>query len=299
MELIGEMAALGTAGCWAGGTLLFAQAGRRIGSYNVNKLRIPMAVVFLIVILFFRTGTLFPIWLESHQLFYLALSGIVGLTIGDTFYFRCLVILGPRQGALMMSLAPVITALLAFFMLGETLTILAITGILVTLGGVSWVTTDRKDDQSGRSTEGSKFLGILMGIGGATGQALGLVLAKEGMGSVVDPMAATLVRMLAAAISIWLIALLRGEGLHTVKRLTDRHALLALLGASFLGPTIGVWLSLVAVKLTEAGIAATIMSTFPILVIPLAMIFHGERPSWRSVLGTVISVIGVAMLFLE
>jgi len=298
MTLIGELAALGTSFCWAGGTVLFALSGRLIGSYNVNKLRIPIAACFLAVVLLAVHGNLFPTGLDQKSLIYLTLSGIIGLAIGDTFYFRCLVILGPRLGSLMMALAPVMTALSAYFLINERLSLMAIGGIFVTLAGVTWVTTDKKDENIDRR-EGSKAFGVLMGIGGAAGQALGLVLAKEGMGETFNLMSATLIRMITATIAIWLVAALRGEIISTIKSLTGRRAVSAVLGASFLGPTIGVWLSLVAVKYTEAGIAATLMSTFPVVVIPLTMIVYKERPTWRAVVGAVVAVAGVAMLFIE
>lgn len=297
--VLGELAALGTSLCWSGGTILFSIAGRLIGSYNVNKLRILVAAVFLTIILLLRFGTVFPTGLSQHVVVYLALSGIVGLSIGDTFYFRCLVILGPRQGSLMMSLAPLMTAFLAFLFIGERLSLMAIAGIIVTLAGVSWVTTDKKNDSAVDNREGSKALGILMGVGGAAGQAGGLVLAKHGMGTDFDPMSATWIRMIFAAAAIWIVAVSRGEIRTTLAAFRTRHAAYALMGAAFLGPTIGVWLSLLAVQHTQAGIAATLMSLPPILVIPLTMIVHKERPTWRSVLGAVIAVIGVAMLFIE
>jgi drug/metabolite transporter (DMT)-like permease len=299
MMFLGEIAAMGTACCWAGGSILFAMAGRRIGSYNVNKLRIPIAAVFLAVFLFVLYGSPFPTGINRHALIYLSLSGIVGLSIGDTFYFRSLVILGPRRGSLMMTLVPVMTALIAYFMIDERLSLMAIAGIGVTLTGIAWVTTDKKDDGIMDHREGSKAFGVLMGIGGAFGQALGLVLAKEGMGDDFNPMSATLIRMIAAFIAIWIVAAIRGEVVRTLKALSDKRCLLALSGAAFLGPTIGVSLSLVAVKNTQAGIAATLMSTFPVVIIPLTMIIYKERPTYRAVLGAIIAVVGVAMLFIE
>ena len=296
--LTGELAALGTAFCWACGTLLFTFAGRLIGSYNVNKLRIPIAMIFLATLLLVQHGTLFPSGLNNRALIYLSASGIIGLTLGDTFYFRCLVILGSRLGALMMSLAPVMTALFAFILIGEHLSALALTGIAVTLSGVAWVATDKKENRID-SREGSKPFGLLMGFLGASGQALGLVLAKEAMDGVFDATSATFIRMAAASVTIWIWAALRGESTRTLRQLKVPKALLSVSGAAFLGPTVGVTLSLVAVKYAQAGVAATIMSTFPIIVIPLAFYFNKERPTWRSIVGSIIAIAGVALLFLE
>jgi len=296
--LLGELAATGTAFCWAGGSILFSIAGRRIGSYNVNKLRIPIAAIFLSTALLLSYGSLFPTGGNTHALLFLGLSGIVGLSIGDTFYFRCLVILGPRRGSLMMTLSPVMTALIAFVVLGERLSLTAIAGMAVTLVGVGWVTTEKQDGGMDYR-EGSKAFGVLMGVGGAFGQALGLVLAKHGMGETFNPLSATLIRMLFATAAIWVVAACRREIVSTLKGLTDIKCLMTLSGAAFLGPTVGVWLSLVSVKFTQAGIAATLMSIFPVVVIPLTMIIHKERPSYRSVLGAIIAVAGVALLFIR
>ena len=298
MNFLGELAALTTAFCWGGGTLLFTAAGRLIGSYNVNKLRIPIAALFLGILLLLRHGNLFPTGIDLRTVLLLTASGVVGLVIGDSCYFRCLVILGPRQGALLESLAPPITAITAFLFLDERLGLLAIVGLAITLAGVTWVTTDKRDERMD-NREGSKLVGILMGVLGASGQAVGLVIAKEAMGQFFEPLSATFIRMVTSAIIIWLFAAFRGEIRQTLKRIRQPKALLPLASAAFLGPTIGVWMSLVAVKNTQAGIAATIMSTFPIVVIPLAMIFYKEKPTIRSVIGAVVAVLGIGLLFIE
>ncbi len=299
MDFNGELAATATAFCWGAGTLLFSAAGRQIGSYNVNKLRIPISAVFLGILLLILHGGFLPSGIDLRTFLLLALSGLVGLVIGDTCYFRCLVILGPRQGALMASLAPPITAISAFLILNERLGLLAIFGLLVTLAGVTWVTTDKKDNKVD-SREGSKAIGILMGVLGAAGQAFGLIIAKEAMGDSFDALSATFIRMVTSSIAIWILAAFRKELVSTFTNvMATRKALIPLVSAAFIGPTIGVWMSLVAVKYTEAGIAATIMSTFPIVVIPLMMIFYKEKPTLRSVIGSVIAVVGVALLFIE
>lgn len=298
MIFLGELAALTTAFCWSAGTILFTAAGRRIGSYNVNKIRLPIAAIYLTILLLAIQGTLLPTGLTWRVVCYLSLSGFIGLVIGDNCYFRCLVILGPRRGALMQALAPPMTALAAFWFLDERLSLLAIVGIAITLTGITWVTTDRRDEKID-AREGSKLIGIMMGICAAAGQAIGLVLAKEAMGATFNPLSATFIRMISAALFIWLIAAARGEVTATLRSLADRKARYALMGAALAGPTLGVWMSLVAVKHTAAGVAATIMSTFPVIVIPLTILIHHDRPTYRSIIGAVVAVIGVALLFID
>lgn len=300
MDYTGEIAALVTAFLWSFTSIFFTLAGRRIGSYWVNKFRMPLAALFLSITLFFMTGSFLPGDVSSHAFIYLTLSGIVGLALGDTCLFRSFVILGTRLTLLIFTVSPIIAALTAWIILGETLGLLALSGIGVTVAGVAWVTAERSPAQAKNNyaDQGSKVTGVLLAIGGAAGQAIGLVLAKSGMSDGVDPLPATFIRMITAAAAIWSFSILKGDIKHTFGKLKDVRALWFALGGTICGPFLGVWLSLVAVNNTEAGIAAAIMATVPVLVIPLVIIVYKEKVSARALIGAIIAAGGVALLFL-
>jgi len=298
MVFLGELAALGTACCWSFGLLFFDAAGRQIGPINVNKIRIPMAVALLSLALWVTTGRLIPVHIPPANLFWLSLSGFIGLVLGDACLFTSLVILGPRRATILMSAAPVITAFVAWPVLGETLGFLAIAGIATTVLGIVWVSSEKRG-AARVERSGTLMSGALWGLGGAAGQAVGLVLAKLGMADQVPALEATFCRMAAAAILIWLLAFFTGQVKPTFQALRNRRGAFFALGGAFVGPFIGVWLSLVAVKNTEAGIAATIMAAVPVLVIPLEIFILREYPSRRAVFGAFIAVAGVGVLFLR
>lgn len=296
----GELAALGTASCWTLASIFFTLVGRKIGAFNLNKLRIPVAVACLGGMLFATGGFADAGSFGTGDYGWLALSGIIGLVLGDSCYFGSLVILGPRRATLLMSAAPVLAALLAWPALGEHLGWIAWTGIFVTLGGIAWVTAERDFHQNKIVTHGSKALGVVLGLGGAAGQAIGLVIAKHVLvGSDISPLLATFTRMVAAGITIWVYAAVRGQIGSTVAVLKERIVVLAVAAGAILGPFVGVWLSLISVKHIEAGVAATIMATVPVLVLPLVVIVYRERVSVRAVIGAIVTVGGVAMLFLR
>ena len=72
----------------------------------------------------------------------------------------------------------------------------------------------------------------------------------------------------------------------------------ALLGAAF-GPVGGVWLSMVARRhASDAGIAAALMATTPIFMMPVAALLYRARIGWLGALGTVLAVVGVGVCFL-
>jgi len=123
------------------------------------------------------------------------------------------------------------------------------------------------------------------------------VLAKVGMAGEVPPLAATWVRMGTATAVIWALTALTGRTRGLGVADATRRAWLPIIGGAVFGPFVGVWLSLVAARFTDVAIAATIMATTPVLVIPILMAFEQYRPTVRALVGTAVTVAGVALLF--
>jgi drug/metabolite transporter (DMT)-like permease len=289
---LGELAALGTAICWSATGLFFAEAARRIGALRVNLLRLPLALILLTLALA-ATGTPFaPI--NATRAAYLALSGVVGLVIGDLALFEAMRRIGPRLSFLIMSLAPISASLAGLLLLGERPGRLALLGIAVTLGGVVWVVGE---PHAGEPRGSHQAIGVALAVVGALCQGVGLVLAKVGMAGEVPPLAATWVRMGTATAVIWALTWLAGRTRGLGVADATRRAWLPIIGGAVFGPFVGVWLSLVAARLTDVGIAATIMATTPVLVIPILMVFEHYRPTVRALVGTAVTVAGVALLF--
>ncbi|RPJ55751.1 MAG: EamA family transporter, partial [Acidobacteria bacterium] len=142
-------------------------------------------------------------------------------------------------------------------------------------------------------------LGILCGLGGAAGQAGGLILAKEGLAGDFPALSATLMRMIAATAVLWTYTALRGEIGETLARFArDRAAGWFALAGSFLGPFAGVTLSLLAIQWVAVGIASTLMALTPVFLLPVCYLLFRERIGWPALLGTAVAVAGVALMFL-
>ncbi len=307
MPYLGELAALTTALCWSFTAVFFSEAGRRIGSFRVNAVRLLFAVVIYGVVLLISSGRLFPENINRSQVFWLALSGLVGLAIGDGCGFKALVMIGPRLTTLLWSTAPIMATILAWFFLGEQLGGVQLLGVLVTVGGVTWVVAERRytgsnqfDLKDGHPDSGTLVKGVLLGLAAAFGQAAGLVLSKHGMlnaGGTVDPLSASFIRMFASMIALWLFAATRGEFVSSVKAFRHRPAILFAAGGAVFGPFLGVWTSLIAVRLISAGIAATLNAMTPILIMPIVIVYYKEKVSFRTLVGSVLAVAGVILLF--
>lgn len=298
---MGEVVAVAVSFCWSFTSIQLTLASQRIGSEVVNRARLALAVLCLSIAHLLLHGAVWPIQAEPFRWAWLGLSGTIGLVVGDACLFQAFVYIGPRRSMLLMTLVPVIGALLAWTWLGETLQPLEIAAVLLTVGGIAWVVLEGRAGQADGAPTGSGrpyALGVLLGLGGAFGQALGLVTAKQGMAGDFPALSATVIRMVIATGVVWLLALVRGRVGKAWQALKDRKTRLWLAGGSLTGPVIGVWLSMVAVQSAQVGIASTLMSLSPIIMIPLERrVFHSHI-SPRSVVGTVVALAGASIILL-
>ena len=156
--------------------------------------------------------------------------------------------------------------------------------------------SERRRDPEGR-LERIPPGGILLALGGAVGQALGLVLAKYGMGSY-NAFASTQIRVLAGIVGFAVVFTATGRWPRVRAALSDRRAMTGTAVGAFFGPFIGVSLSLLAVQYTEAGVAATLMALTPVLIIPVSVVIYREHIAWQAAVGAAVAVCGSALLCL-
>jgi drug/metabolite transporter (DMT)-like permease len=133
----------------------------------------------------------------------------------------------------------------------------------------------------------------------AIGQAGGYVISGLALRTGLDPLSATVVRIAAAVVGVWALALVQGGAARSFEALRDRRGTLFMVGGAISGPFLGVTLSLTALKFIEAGVAASITAIYPLLTLLLASRFHGERLTLRVLGGTCVAVVGVVVLFLR
>ncbi|MFZ6027332.1 MAG: DMT family transporter [Chloroflexota bacterium] len=295
---LGEFSALLTSFFWAGSSIFFTLGGKVYGSLIVNRVRLVMAWLLLMATNWYLYGAAIPWDAGWGPWFWLGLSGFIGLVLGDIFLFQAYLWVGPRITMLMMSLNPVIGALSAWFLLGETLRGIEWLGILLTLGGIAWVVWEG-NGRNKANPNPNYMRGILFGLGAAAGQALGLVLSKKGLANDFPAVSGNVIRMLVATFSLWTITLFQGQIKYTVEQVRRQpRANLFTLGGAICGPFIGVSFSLYAVQHANVGVASTLMALPPVILLPVSYFLFKERFGWGAVFGTLVAIGGVALLFL-
>jgi drug/metabolite transporter (DMT)-like permease len=293
---IGEIAAFVTAVCWTVTPIAFEAAGKRVGSLTVNFIRLIIAFVLIGSFTLVTRGMFLPIDATSTNWTWLTLSGLIGFVIGDLFLFEAYVRIGARISLLIMAAVPPITALAGFIILHETLTVLDLLGMIITVGGIALVILV-KGKEAKKVQLSHPLRGIIYAFIGALGQSFGTVCSKFGMGDY-NAFAATQIRIIAAMVGFSVVVTARKHWKNIFQSLKDYTAIKSIAIGSVFGPFIGVSLSLLAVQHTSTGVASTITSISRILIIPISIFVFKEKVSAKEIVGVFITIAGVSLLFI-
>lgn len=291
----GEIAALAAAFLWAFSSFLFSRLGNTIPPIEMNFLKGILAIVLFAVTVFIIGDRLDNMSLQTLAV--LSISGAIGIGFGDTMYFEALNLLAPRRTLLITTLAPVFTAVLAWIFLGELLNLLAVLGIIITIGGIAWVITEQKNTPERDHHHLAR--GIFYAFLAALTQAVGAVLSRWVLtGTQTSALSSALVRLVAGVLFlvVW-VAVKRirvGQWVRTksTPRLWGTVAVVVLLGTY-----LAIWLQQVAFQFTRVGIAQTLLATSPLFVLPISAL-RGEKLSLRAIAGVFVAVAGIALMFL-
>lgn len=295
MTLAYEAMALGAAACWALASLSAAPAAAHLGAFSFTRWRMLFATLLLVVLATARDG-----WatLPTASLGVLAVSGLVGIFLGDSALFACMNRLGPRRSGVLFATHALFSAALAWWWLGETLTGRVLFGAVLMVGGVMTAIAlgKRSDETHGwEQIKGRWWVGVALGLMAALGQALATLMVKPVMAAQVDPVAASAVRMLVALAAH---ALLRGSGAAVAKPLNPLTATVLWRTAwnAALAMGLGMTLILWALKGGSAGLVAVLSSVSPVLLLPLLWLVYRRGPAPGAWVGAVLTVAGGAVI---
>ena len=289
-----ELAALGTALCWATTGVIAADAIRALGAFHFNLWRqgfVTLVLAVIVLALGAGRGVL------PSEAVVLAISGVIGILLGDTLNFAAVGRIGPRRAGAIFALNAPMAAVMGWAVLGEALPLQAVAGIGVTALGVALAILGRPKVGAHRleALQGGLALGVLFGLGAAFGQAAGSLIARPVMVAGIDPYFASLLRVGASGVVMGLLAatpLAPGPPKAVGRRAIVLTALTAIIGL-----LIGMTLFLYALQGSKTGIIATLSATSPVIILPLMWLRTGQRPSALSWCGAALAVAGLALIF--
>jgi len=301
---LGLIAATTASLFWAFSVVMHRRVGRVLPPVRLNTIKVMFATTLLglVVLVQWYLGEL-PWSMPTGKLALMAVSGVIGIAVGDTLFYAGLNRMGARRVLMVYTINPVITLVLAWFLLDEPLTPVQLMGIAVTCGGVSWVIAERNHAKSDGHVD---LLGVLFGIGAATCQSIGYLISHSLLKQYEMTAVASAFLRLASCIPVllaffWLDRVLRdpgGQEHNHPARPSRKQTVVMFLIAVMLGTVGGITLMQISAKYAEkSGVASTLLSITPLFVLPITAVL-GEHVSRRAVLGAIIAIAGVAMLFI-
>jgi drug/metabolite transporter (DMT)-like permease len=291
---IHELAALGTATCWATTGILASDAIRALGAFHFNLIR-QVFVTLLLAGIVLASGTLaMPGW---QAVLVLAVSGVVGILLGDTLNFAAVGRLGPRRAGAVFALNAPMAAVLGWLVLGERLGWQAGLGIAVTVAGVALAIMGRPASGAHRLEQvwGGLGMGVLFGLGAALGQAAGALMARPYMAGGLDPYVGSLIRVGASGLAMGVLSALPWAPPRPQE--VSGQVLVLTAATALIGLLLGMTLFLYALQGSQTGIIATLSATSPVIILPLLWLRTGQRPTALSWSGGVLAVLGLALIF--
>ncbi|HEY9830758.1 MAG TPA: DMT family transporter [Stenomitos sp.] len=290
----GELAALGAAFLWALSAVIYAHLGQKIPPLALNLSKGIIAIAFIALTLLVQ-GNYWPADMNGVAVGCLLLSGVVGIGLGDTFYFEALNHLGARRTLLLEALAPPLSALIALLFLGEALSLGAWMGIFLTVLGVSWVISERVPGTTVNAEHSLRGVGFA--LVSALAQASGAVLSRAALAdTAISPLWSTLLRLIGCVVVLLLWIPFKKNSQVAFQPLRFQQLLGIIIITALFSTYLGIMLQQTALKYTATGIAQALLSTSPLFVLPIA-ISMGEIVSPRAFLGVLVALGGIGLLF--
>jgi drug/metabolite transporter (DMT)-like permease len=290
-----EALALLAAACWALSSLFSAGPSQRIGAFAFSRWRMLFASLLLWSLALLGGG-----WrsLDGAAVGMLALSGVIGIFVGDTALFACMNRLGPRRSGVLFATHALFSALLAWAFLSEVIQGWALLGSGLLVAGVMMaiVWGKRSDEGHGwEQTRGPLIVGVALGLVAALCQSVATLMLKPLMSTGVDPVASSAVRM---SIALFAHVALLASGWQAARArvpLRWRDAGLIFCSAA-VAMALGMTLILAAMRHGQAGLVAVLSSVTPVLVLPLLWFVYRRRPAVGAWVGAMLAVLGTAFI---
>ncbi|MDY4609988.1 MAG: DMT family transporter [Sphaerochaetaceae bacterium] len=301
-QLLGQLLALFTATCWAGNSVTYRYLGSFIRSDSLAHARMWIAFPAILLLTIFTDGSL-PLHASARTYAALLSSGVIGYFITDLLMFKAYIFLGARESLVIMTLSPVVSAVLSYFCFSQALSVTEMSGITLTIGGIicmvlGEMAIHRKAPSASSEENGQNIkIGLACAFLGAILQSVSYILAKYALDDV-PAVSSNLIRNFGGLIAFIVYSAFFSRHFFTDIKVLKNGKLFGLLAlAAISGPVLGMSSQMFALTLAPVGIVTAISQISPILLLPVDKFVFHRTLSAASVTGTIISIAGVVLLF--
>ena len=295
---IGEILSLGSAITWGISVSLFKIIGNTISPYILNPLKNTIGTfLFLITCIFFADNSIIY-HLNMTDSFMLVLSGIIGITIADVLFLKSLNILGTSKSAILNTIYSPVVIILAYFILGETLTLIHILGSVLILGSIFYLSLDSNKNEGQNINDG-----LILGIIAYSLMAIGIVIIKPILTKFADSIDAQLWMILYRLIPGTLLSYITMSIMinkNDIKnQLSNKRLWPIILVGSFLGTYVGFAMWIVGMAKTTASIASILNQTSTIFIAFFGWLILKDKFTKKMLISFLIALIGAFIIIIN
>ncbi|KPL00044.1 MAG: hypothetical protein AMJ91_05605 [candidate division Zixibacteria bacterium SM23_73_3] len=288
---LGEILAISCALIWATAVILFRKSGETVPPLGLNLFKNVLALVLFVPTSLVLGVALLPDASLNDYLLLLA-SGVLGLALADTLFFKSLNLLGAELSAIVDCLySPFIIGLSVLF-LYERMTGLQIFGVFLIISAVLGVSGigDRK-----HISRHDLILGVLFGILAMAFMAVGIVMIKPLLDR--SPLLWVVeVRLFAGCVGLGIYLLFHPGGKKIISSVLSVRNWQYMLPGSFLGAYLSMIVWMGGMKYTQASIAAALNQTSNVFIFVLAAIFLREPVNAIRIIAIILAFSGAVIV---
>lgn len=293
--LFGQILAIIVAITSAEKSLIFSYLGKNVSTRATVHIRLWIAFPLILILTFLTEGSDF-LFAPIHTWIILLLSGVIGYFICDSFAFWAYTNIGARKSMVIMTLNPIFHSILSYYFFKESLTVIQMVASLITISGIIILVLSK--DKNIKETNNNLTKGIIFAFLGAISQSVSNILAKSAL-STLGPLGTNSIRIIGGFVAAALFShFFRKEFLKDFKAFNSAKNLSLLFLATISGPIIGITVLLYAFNFAPVGLVTAIAQISPIFILMYELIVQKKKIKSLEVIGTLVSVLGVFILFI-
>ncbi|MFK8137558.1 MAG: DMT family transporter [Bdellovibrionales bacterium] len=285
--------AIGSSVCFALASIAFTSISKSLSVAWTNYFKASIASVGFLLLAYFSNSLYLPEW---DSIGFLALSGIIGLCIGDMFLLKAFTLLGPGRTLIVFSFHPVFTGIGGYFLFEQNvywnqfIAIACMVGCLIFLG--------RENIDKRKSWA---FGPLSIAIFAIVLDASGVILTRSAFEAdpQLDSSLANFIRAIFCCMAFSIYSIKRPIRLIDSFQSLPNNKKLLIFGGSLIGTFFSLYLYLSAVKIGHIATVSAISATAPIWAGIFEFIFFKQKPTRFFLLAVVFFLIGMIFLNLE
>ena len=259
--MIGVISAFGASLSWT-----FACSVWRVQTIHHKPVEINFIKNILAFLVFTPSLLIFNYSTEYKYFFFLLLSGIIGIGLGDTFYLKSLKLIGTRKTLSIEALSPLLAAFIGEIFINENLSIKSWIGIIIVSGALVSILKKETyliDKDSKLVISNISFDNYIYSFFSVICAVIAALLSRIVLlESHLMPIQTTEIRLFGAIIFLLAITKLK---INFFIKVFDKEEKIKFFLSVLMGTNIGIFLQQIVFQTLPLGIGWTLLSTSPLV----------------------------------